>query len=246
MSRTAIVIAFALLLAGFAALSPAQEKVYTYVDEDGTIHFTDMPRSGAVEFDMARGKGKARSRVVGSEVPYHELINESAARYGLDAGLVAAVAQVESAFDPRAVSRAGAKGIMQLMDATAKDYGVTDVFDPAQNIDAGARHLSNLLRAFDGDLKLSLAAYNAGRSAVQRHGGVPPYDETRRYIEKVADIYDRVDGKISRRQIDNSYAAARVIARGGARIYRYEGPDGVVYSDMPPIGRKFEEVALRN
>jgi hypothetical protein len=229
----------------FAAPVGAQEKVYTYVDEDGTIHFTDMPRDGVVELNLAGGKKDNRQRIVGDEVPYHELINAAAQRHGLDAGLVAAVAQVESAFDNRAVSKAGAKGIMQLMDETALVYGVTDVFNPAQNIDAGAHHLADLMHAYNGDLKLTLAAYNAGRGAVQRHGGVPPYQETKRYIEKISAVYSRVDGEISESQIDNSYAAARAIARGEGVIYRYQGPNGLVYSDMPPGDGPYEKISLR-
>ena len=237
-----LIVALFVVLA--ASLLYAQERVYTYVDEDGVIHFSDMPRAGAKEFDL--GGGKKKARVVGSEVPFHELINASAERYGLDAALVAAVAQVESSFDPWAVSHAGAKGVMQLMDETAADYGVSDVFDPKQNIDAGARHLSDLLEAFEGNLKLSLAAYNAGRSAVLRHGGVPPYQETKRYIEKVGAIYDRVDGTISDSEIDNSYAAARAIGKRSQIIYRIEGPDGPIYTDVPPNQRGYRIIPLRH
>lgn len=242
MRVAAILTALVLLSAGVAG---AQERVYTYVDEDGTIHFTDMPRDGAVEMDLSGSKIQTKTRVVGSEVPYHEMINAASKKHGLDAGLVAAVAQVESAFDYRAVSKAGAKGIMQLMDGTARDYGVTNVFDPAQNIEAGTHHLADLLRVYDGELKLALAAYNAGRGAVQRHGGVPPYRETKRYIEKISAIYSRVDSEISNRQIDNSYAAAKAISRGETVIYRYNTAAGVVFSDMPPNEKPFVKVALR-
>ncbi len=243
MAKTIAVLAALALL--FAGVVGAQEKVYTYVDEDGTIHFTDMPRDGALEMDLAGRKDKAKRREVGSEVPYHEHINAASKKYGLDAGLVAAVAQIESDFDHRAISKAGAKGIMQLMDGTAGDYGVTNVFDPAQNIDAGTHHLADLMRVYNGDLKLALAAYNAGRGAVQRHGGVPPYRETKRYIEKISAVYSRVDSEISDSQIDNSYAAAKAISRGETVIYRYSTADGIVYSDMPPNDKPFDKVALR-
>lgn len=113
-----------------------------------------------------------------------ELIRQSAQRYGMDEGLVRAVVQAESGFNPQAVSAAGAKGLMQLMDATARALGVDDPFDAAQNVDGGVRYLRSLLDRFDS-LPLALAAYNAGPGAVQRYGGVPPYAETRTYVNRV-------------------------------------------------------------
>ncbi|MGQ9556452.1 MAG: lytic transglycosylase domain-containing protein [Desulfurispora sp.] len=116
---------------------------------------------------------------------WEELFQEAAARYDLDPALLKAVARAESSFDPQAVSPAGAAGLMQLMPATARALGVTDVFDPRQNILAGARYLRQLLDRFAGDLPLALAAYNAGPGAVERHGGIPPYRETRQYVSRV-------------------------------------------------------------
>jgi len=116
---------------------------------------------------------------------------DAARRHGVDPGLVLAVVDVESAFRPDAVSPKGALGLMQLMPATADALGVTDPFDPAQNLDAGARHLRALLLAHDGDLEKALAAYNAGSEAVRRHGGVPPYPETRDYVRKVLGRYQQ-------------------------------------------------------
>lgn len=118
-------------------------------------------------------------------VPYGGLIVTTAQRYGLDPALLAAVVQVESGFNPRAVSPAGAKGLMQLMDATAAALGVSDVFDPGQNLDGGARYFADLLRRFEGDVSLALAAYNAGSGAVSRYGGIPPYPETQRFVQAV-------------------------------------------------------------
>ncbi len=113
------------------------------------------------------------------------VIERSARKYGLPADLIRAVIQVESAGNSQAVSNRGAKGLMQLTDSTAQDLGVTDVFDPEENIDAGSRYLSSLVRRFSGDLRLALAAYNAGPAAVERHGGLPPYRETIQYVDKV-------------------------------------------------------------
>ncbi len=119
---------------------------------------------------------------------FDDLIREASARYQVDPDLVKAVIRAESNFDPTAVSHAGAKGLMQLMDATAAQLGVEDSFDPAQNIDAGVRYLAMQLRRF-GDVRLALAAYNAGPAAVMRHQGIPPYAETQTYVRRVLDYY---------------------------------------------------------
>ena len=118
-----------------------------------------------------------------------ELAAAAARRHGLEPGLVMAVVSVESGFRPEAVSPKGAQGLMQLMPMTAQALGVEDAFDPAQNLDGGARHLGELLTVYGGDLTRALAAYNAGEGAVLRHGGVPPYRETRAYVRKVLERY---------------------------------------------------------
>jgi hypothetical protein len=125
--------------------------------------------------------------VAGGDV--RELAAAAAQRHGLDPGLVLAVVSVESGFRPQAVSPKGAQGLMQLMPRTASELGVTDAFDPAQNLDGGVRHLGSLLALYDGDVRRALAAYNAGQGAVARHNGVPPYAETRAYVEKVLRRY---------------------------------------------------------
>jgi len=112
-----------------------------------------------------------------------------ARRHGLDPDLVLAVVSVESGFRPQAVSPKGAQGLMQLMPKTASSLGVADAFDPTQNLDAGTRHLGQLLTLYGGDLTRALAAYNAGEGAVHRHGGVPPYRETRAYVKRVLERY---------------------------------------------------------
>jgi len=117
------------------------------------------------------------------------LVVEAARREGLEPGLVTAVVQVESAFLPEAVSPKGAMGLMQLMPATAAELGVTDPFEPVQNLAAGVRYLKGLLSRYDGDLRRALAAYNAGAARVDQHGGVPPYRETRAYVERVLEAY---------------------------------------------------------
>ncbi len=114
----------------------------------------------------------------------------AARRHGLDPDLVLAVIAVESAFRPDAVSPKGAQGLMQLMPRTAASLGVKDALDPRQNVDGGARHLRFLVDLYGGDLRKALAAYNAGQGAVARHGGVPPYRETREYVKKVLKRYE--------------------------------------------------------
>ena len=121
---------------------------------------------------------------VGSPSQYDGLISEVALAHSLDPKLVKAVMLIESAFNPAAVSRKGARGLMQLMPETAVRYGVRNPFDPAQNIAGGVRHLSSLLILYGGDLAKSLAAYNAGEAAVEHYGGVPPYSETQLYVRK--------------------------------------------------------------
>src|SRR5438105_7595162 len=118
-------------------------------------------------------------------VPFQDMITSAAQKYGIRPALLAAVVKQESNFNPNAKSGVGAKGLTQLMDATARGLGVTDPFDPAQSLDGGARFLGGLLKQFKGNESLALAAYNAGPGAVQKYGGIPPYQETQRYVPKV-------------------------------------------------------------
>jgi len=121
--------------------------------------------------------------------PYRELITAAAARHGVDPRVVSALIQVESAYHSRAVSPKGARGLMQLMPATGKQYGALDLFDPKVNLDAGIQHLKKLLSRYD--LPLALAAYNAGEAAVTRFGGVPPFRETQNYVTRILRLLNR-------------------------------------------------------
>jgi soluble lytic murein transglycosylase-like protein len=121
-------------------------------------------------------------------------INEAAARHNVDPNLVRSVIKVESNFNPNAVSRKGAMGLMQLMPATARSLNVSNPFDPQQNVDAGVRHLRKLLDSYGGDVRLSLAAYNAGAGAVARSAGVPRFGETRKYVRRITDLYAGAEG----------------------------------------------------
>jgi soluble lytic murein transglycosylase-like protein len=126
-----------------------------------------------------------------TQTPFADLIRAAAEKHGLEEALLTAVIAAESNFDSRAVSRKGARGLMQLMPETAADYGVADSFDPAQNIDGGTRYLKDLLARYDGDLRLALAAYNAGPERVERARGVPPIAETQAYVKKVSERVEK-------------------------------------------------------
>jgi soluble lytic murein transglycosylase-like protein len=132
--------------------------------------------------------GASRQEQLSPEV-VNKAIDAAAQRHGVDANLVRAVVKVESNFNPQAVSRKGAMGLMQLMPYTAKSLNVGNAFDPNQNVDAGVRHLKSLLQDYNGNLELSLAAYNAGSGAVNRSRGIPPFRETRDYVKKITELY---------------------------------------------------------
>jgi soluble lytic murein transglycosylase-like protein len=128
---------------------------------------------------------------VKGERSFLPIIQRASHRYNIDAALVRAIIMVESEYNPNAISVKGAKGLMQLMPVTAKHLGVVNVFNPEQNIHAGVRHFKFLLEQFDGDVKLALAAYNAGTRHVKRYNAVPPFKETKRYLKKVFRYYEK-------------------------------------------------------
>lgn len=125
-----------------------------------------------------------------SKAAFRPMIEEAAAEAGIDPRLFDALVAAESSYDPLARSRAGALGLSQLMPDTARSLGVSDPFDARQNLRGGATYLAQMLKRFDGDPRLALAAYNAGPGAVQKFGGIPPYDETKRYVERVLGLYE--------------------------------------------------------
>jgi hypothetical protein len=173
------------ILVGLASGASLAGDGFLYYEEDGKVIITNTPsRSEARPLPGFEAAGLPRPSTIPSS-PWDTYIERIAPHYGMNPDLVRAVAWVESRFDRNAVSSAGAVGVMQLMPATAAQYGVVDLTDPYENIRAGTEHLAGLMEQFDGDLTLALAAYNAGAGAVRRHGGVPAYRETRNYVTKV-------------------------------------------------------------
>lgn len=189
---------FALLLAWMPALSHAD--IYSFVDADGTTHYSNVPVDSryqvlivAAEEPTRAGEMVSAAFVVAAAKSYDPIIEAAASKNRIAPELLRAVIVVESGFNARAVSKVGARGLMQLMPATARKYGVRNAFDPSQNIHAGARLLAELSIRYSNDLELVLAAYNAGEAAVERHGReIPPFRETRRYVPRVLNIYHRL------------------------------------------------------
>jgi len=162
--------------------SPAAADIYRYVDEKGTVHFSNVPTDSRYRL-YVRGES---SRTRYDSRRYDPIIREMSRKYGVDSDLVRAVIKAESDFDPMVVSRKGARGLMQLMPETAKDMQVRNVFIPRENIEGGVKYLRRLLNMFENDLPLSLAAYNAGENVVKQYQNqIPPYKETREYVKKV-------------------------------------------------------------
>jgi len=183
-------ISFVVLALSLPAAARAQGAVFSFVDANGQLHLSNL------EEDRRGGGPLANSGTLGApskrELGFRAVIETAATRHGVDAALLQAVIAVESGFDPNAVSRRKAGGLMQLMPETAVRYGVANVFDPADNVRAGAQFLAYLLKRFDNDLELALAAYNAGEGAVLQHGRrIPPFRETVAYVPKVMAAYRR-------------------------------------------------------
>ena len=185
------------LLLGWVLGQPASaEVIYSFTDEYGVIHFSNVPTDERYVPFTGSGTSVRRSRTAARpsatllKSQYAPVIKEIARTYALEGALIHAVVSAESAYNARAVSKKGAVGLMQLMPETAQRYGVTDRFDPVQNLHGGAKYLNDLLKMFDGNLSLTLAAYNAGENNVIKYGNrIPPFQETRNYVPKVLNLY---------------------------------------------------------
>lgn len=183
-------------------------EIFKYVDRDGVIHYTNVPTSSQSAKVSLPPLTQANfqkyfpnyyrptlpfngSINLANQAQYEPHIRLTCGMYGLDSNLVKAVIRAESGFNCQALSPKGAMGLMQLMPGTSRDLGVANPFDPIQNIDGGARYLRMMLDRFNNNLHLALAAYNAGPEAVQKYGGIPPFDETQVYVKRVMDFYNR-------------------------------------------------------
>ena len=188
-----------------------QGQVYSYV-QDGVRHYTSRPPPGGARATAVRtikysfletcyACGATPRVNFGTlrlnTTAYDTEVKAAAREFGVDEAVIRAIMHAESAYNPNALSRVGAQGLMQLMPATAKRFGVTNAFDPQQNIRGGVEYLAWLLKRFNGNLTLAAAGYNAGEGAVDRHKGVPPYSETRRYVERVAVLAERYRGQVA-------------------------------------------------
>lgn len=188
-----------------------QGQLYSYV-QNGIRHYTSRPPAGGsgatalrtIRYSFietchacAARPGVNFGTVRLNTDAYADEVRAAAREFGVEEAIVRAIMHAESAFNPNALSRAGAQGLMQLMPATARRFGVANAFDPGQNIRGGVEYLAWLLRRFNGDLTLAAAGYNAGEGAVDRHGGVPPYSETRRYVERVNVLSERYRGHLA-------------------------------------------------
>ena len=189
-----------LVLLALASAASASSKIYFYMDDDGVRHYTDTPDNNRYRLIVVRPQDRTASgdrydaRLLARATQYDTMIEHAAKAAAVEANLVRAVIVVESGFNVRAVSKRGAMGLMQLMPATAARFGISNSFDPQQNISAGARYLKFLLDRFHQNMSLAIAAYNAGEDAVDRNGGqIPPFAETMAYVPRVMKIFRLLD-----------------------------------------------------
>ena len=189
---------------------PSRADIYKQIDDNGVIHFTNVP------------SGKGYTKILSENNPqiygeYDQIISNKSYKYNIEPAIIKAVITAESNWDPSAISRKGAIGLMQLMPTTAEDMQVSNPFDPEENIEGGTKYLRHLLNRFNGDLDLALAAYNAGPAKVEKSGGIPAIPETIQYIKKVNRIYN---GRSREKR---------------SRIYKVTYDDGsVLYTNTPP------------
>ncbi len=209
-------------------IATVSADIYKYVDENGVVCFTDAPygkKTQHVSSDVKSERKAAKAEQVSTAVvfpkDYSRYIQKAASRYELEPELIKAVIKTESNGNHRAVSRKGAKGLMQLMPSTARDMNVSNPFDPEENIEGGTRYLKYLLERFNGNMTLALAAYNSGPGTVEKYGNIPPIDETRQYVKRIFNLYN---GKKSYTFADASAAPREKIAP----IYKVVLEDGTV------------------
>ncbi len=218
----------------------AHADIYQYTDEEGVVHFTNVnvvkgkkcrrhSESGGTSTNINQVRRQrpsppaTASAVTSTNVPsaYLESINTACDRHGVDPALVHAIMKVESDFNPMAISRKGAMGLMQLMPQTAVDMNVRNTFNPDENIDGGVKYMRYLLDRYEGNVSLALAAYNSGENAVKRWGTIPPFPETQNYVQRIMKLY-------------NGSGSGSTVARPRYTVYMGYGEDGaIVVTDNP-------------
>lgn len=230
--RTKIVLTAALLAC--CPLSQVHADIYQYTDSNGVVHFTNVNGGGKNHKRVrsepttrrsdsgsgARSSSPAPLSSVNMPSAYIDIINSACDRHGVDPSLVHAIVKVESDFNPYAISRKGAMGLMQLMPQTALELNVKDSFDPSENIDGGVKYLKYLLGRYEGNISLALAAYNSGETAVKKWGTIPPFRETQNYVKRILRLYN-----------GGSTTAAFITH---STIYMGYGDDGsLIFTDNP-------------
>lgn len=219
--------------------SPAQAQIYSWRDAKGAQVYSDRPRTDRGEMVTYAVVGSPSVRATKPAAPkaagrFDEIIQRHATTSGVSPDLIRAVIQVESGFNPAAVSPKGAQGLMQLMPGTARDLGVVNPFHPEENIRGGVAYLKQLLGQYSQDVRLALAAYNAGPASVARYGDVPPYRETQAYVKKITAAAPQ---------------RAAVVRGGGPQVYKWveivDGRPVPRYSNVPPVGHAFEVIGRR-
>jgi len=180
----------ALLFLTFS-LKTASADIYGFKDENGTWHFTNVKSNARYRLFLRTGKIEGKQYII----TYDTIINSASKKFGVESRLIKAVIMAESSFNPNAVSKSGAQGLMQLMPITADDMNVGDPFDPEENIYGGTQYLSLLLKKFKHDKGLALAAYNAGPKTVSKHNSIPPIPQTEKFVSRVMRYYNEFEGK---------------------------------------------------
>ena len=171
----------------FTGVLCGHADIYTYIDSDGVLHFTDVPTSSNYKLYLSESPSKVSNKYSTSK--YDHFISEASIKYGVSFSLLKALIKVESNFNPKAVSKAGAMGLMQIMPENFDALKITNPFNPRENILGGTLYLKQLMTRFEGKLPLALAAYNAGPNRVARYKKIPPIEETENYVKKIMESY---------------------------------------------------------
>lgn len=238
--RTGVITA---LLAICLAADPATAEIYMYRDARGVIFFTDHKPDSRLNLSLLKKYDFPKNKSVRPEKAlfpsgYDSYIMDASSRYALDHRLIKSVIQVESGFNRLAVSRKGARGLMQLMPETAKLMRVRNSFDAEQNIRGGSAYLRDMLDTFNGNVRHALAAYNAGPEAVKRYNGIPPYKETRDYVSRVMSTYSAVAGHIGMSETVAATSGDNYVKPSKAVFYTYRNSEGAIVFTDTPNGQK--------